>query len=760
MKFAFTDAKRNTWISAATVSFFFNARGDTLEKTATGMLRSIILQVLEKLTDLQDVLDDTLPLSQHTRDSSTWKFEVLQQLFASIVSRLNRRRVICFIDALDECHEDEVRAMVEFFETLGDEAIQTGNRLYICLSSRHYPYINIRHGKKLVLEDQPDHGKDLERYVRGRLRAGSGPLIENIRSQILVKADGVFMWAVLVVDILNKEFQRGRIFAVEARLKQIPSKLSELFRDMLRRDTDNMAEFLLCIQWVLYAKRPLKREEFYFAVVSGISPANLAEWNPDYVSLDDMERFVLSSSKGLAEVTRSKSKTIQFIHESVRDFLIKDNGLCDLWHELGEGLESLSHDQLKQCCFTYFNIDKSAYLPSSNSSTSMTLPKASSEEAKAMRDLVSEKFPFLEYAIHQVFYHANEAAARLQQSTFLEQFPLQTWIELDNLFEKHQIRRHTPTATFLYLFAEKNWTRLVTTQLDRDPQIDFHGERYRYPLFAAIANGHRNAVKAILQHNMSSSIGDDVSLEIDYGRDFVVPKVQTPLLWAIKSGYEGIAKLLLDIGSVDVEAKDTNGHTSLQCAVLRGNEGIVKLLLDTGRVNLDVKDDGGYTLLAWAAIKGYEGIVKLFLDTGRFDVDAKDSVGYTPFWRAAINRHEGIVKLLLDTGMVDVDAKRSDGETVLFWAARNGHEDIVRLLLDTGRADVDVKDSDGYTLLSWAAMNGHWGTVKILLKTGRVGIDAKDPWGGTALSHAARNGHEGIVKMLLDASSVGRLETS
>ena len=137
------------------------------------------------------------------------------------------------------------------------------------------------------------------------------------------------MWVVLVVPILNEELERGRIFAVKKRLQEIPAGLSELFKDLLKRDNENIDDLLLCIQWILYAKRPLTREEFYFAVVSGLDPdpVNLAEWNPKHISTDIMTRFVLSSSKGLAEITKSRDQTIQFIHESVRDFLLKDKGL-------------------------------------------------------------------------------------------------------------------------------------------------------------------------------------------------------------------------------------------------------------------------------------------------------------------------------------------------------------------------------------------------------------------------------------------------
>lgn len=154
---------------------------------------------------------------------------------------------MCFIDALNECNKQQVLDMVEYFKDLRHIAAVHGIRLQICFSSRHYPYICIRSGLRLTLEDQQGHRNNLEKYVRSYLRADSGPLVNKIQDQILQKAAGVFMWVVLVVDILNKEFQRGQLPAVQSRLEELPDQLSELFRDILRRDNDNMEDLLLCI---------------------------------------------------------------------------------------------------------------------------------------------------------------------------------------------------------------------------------------------------------------------------------------------------------------------------------------------------------------------------------------------------------------------------------------------------------------------------------------------------------------------------------
>ncbi|OHW99504.1 pfs domain-containing protein [Colletotrichum incanum] len=406
MKFAFLRAKRRSVTQGTSISFFFNARGQELEKTTLGMYRSLLRQLLEKMPDLQALLDDTDLTDLTQADSDVWDLELLNTVFRKAIRELGQRRLTCFIDALDECNEVEVWKILKFFEDLGQYAVQNDICFYVCFSSRHYPYVDIRHGQKLVLEDQIGHSKDLADYVRSELEAGSGPQSDQVIAEILRKASGVFMWVVLVVDILNMEYRRGRLFTVEKRLKDIPSELSKLFQDILTRDQRNMDDLFLFIQWVLYSQRPLRREEYYFALVSGLEPDTLGEWDPNNINYDSMERFILSSSKGLAETTRSDDKTVQFIHKSVRDPLLKDNGLRELWPEMGDDFEGQSHERLKKCCYVYSTkVNISAYLPEDE-----FLLKTTKAGAASFRDTVAERFPFLEYATCQVLYHADAAA--------------------------------------------------------------------------------------------------------------------------------------------------------------------------------------------------------------------------------------------------------------------------------------------------------------------------------------------------------------
>jgi ankyrin repeat protein len=756
MNFAYRQAMKAK--AGTVISFFFNGRGDFLERTTAGMYRSLLFQLLNALPRLTEVfngsehkniLDELHETIMNQSTHPEWQVGVLQGLLRSAIAMIDQQPLTIFVDALDECDMEQVEEMVEFFEDSGKFAVSSGSRLQICFSSRHYPHIDIQHGRKLSLELQEGHEKDIASYIQSKLRVGKSKAAEEIKTKMRNKAGGIFMWVVLVTGILNTEYKGGRIFDVRKRLDAIPTKLSDLFREILWRDQKNLQDLQLCIQWILFAKRPLKLEEYYFAAVSGLSPDELCEWDPEDITREDMSRFVISSSKGLAETTKSRSPTVQFIHESVREFFLKD-GLRELWPDLTADFQSFSHLQLQQCCYTYLKLDIDAY-----GLFGTPLPKASSDRAKDMRSSVSDKFPFLQYATHHVLFHADAAANAFPQDKFLQTFELGLWIHLDNLFQIYDIRRHTPFASLLYILAENNLANLIRTALLFDSRIDIRGERHDCPLFAALANGHRDAVKALLQNEASCS-EDDISAPLEYGNAFTYHKSQTPLSWAAQNGHEPVVRQLLTREGVDVNTKDKKNYTPLLWAAYNGHVAVVERILTRDEVDVNAKDSHGLTPLSLAAANGHESVVEHLLAKDGIDVDSKDKYGRTTLILAARHRHLNIANLLLDTGKADVNAKDVDGQTPLLWAAMEGHETVVKLLLDTCKADVNAKDNSGRGPLSWAARQDHEAIVKQLLARDDVNVAIKDRHGQTPLSLAAAKGHRSIVEQLLarDASDV------
>ena len=475
------------------ISFFFNARGDQLEKSTLGTYQSLLLQLLERIPTLESIFESLDLSTKGNWANYPWSLESLKALLEEAISRLGNKSVLCIIDALDECDERQIRDMTSFFGRVGELAVPAKINFRVCFSSRHYPHISMERELDLVLEGQEGHTQDITTYVESELKIGHSKVAKQIRIDLQEKASGVFLWVVLVVEILNKEHDSGRIHALRRRLQEIPGDLHELFRDVLMRDSYHQDELILCLQWVLFSKHPLTTEELYYAILSGLDPKDLSSWDSDLISITDMKLFILDASKGLAEVTTSKSPKCQFIHESVKDFLLKEGGLAIIWPDLGRDFQGRSHERLKQCCVNYMNIGGASYL-------GLDLPKASSAEATNLRNSVTVLYPFLEYAVHHVLYHADVAQfCNVAQEEFMQSLKLSNWIQIRNLLEKHQNRRYTPNASLLYILAEYDASNLISIHPSVLKFLDIENERYGFPLLASLATGSEKAVVSFVK---------------------------------------------------------------------------------------------------------------------------------------------------------------------------------------------------------------------------------------------------------------------
>jgi ankyrin repeat protein len=243
--------------------------------------------------------------------------------------------------------------------------------------------------------------------------------------------------------------------------------------------------------------------------------------------------------------------------------------------------------------------------------------------------------------------------------------------------------------------------------------------------------GVDNTVQFLISSNDPDS--DD-----SYGR--------TPLSWAAQNGHEGVVRLLLATGQVEVNWKDLDCRTPLYWASRRDRRELVRLLLEKG-ADANAANSNGWTPLHRATDSGHVEVVWLLLEKGA-DANAANSNGWTPLHRASLTGHVEVARLLLEKG-ADVNAANSGGETPLISAASNGKVDIVKLLLAIDRVEPDLKDRTDRTPLFYAAKNGHKAIIELLLAINQVGVDSKDYYNSTPLSIAARMGRGDAVALFL-----------
>jgi hypothetical protein len=346
---------------SVTLSFFFYGRGSSLQKTMLGFYRTVLFQLLEELSNPEGKLkalsnlEDSFKHRCDTRGppGKSWQWETSQlaQDFQSALDEvLKDHLVYLYVDALDECGEDDARRLAETFEKMiqkspikrleektdkstGEVTWEpVGRRLHICCSCRNPPFLigaMVKDTFQICVERHNGHGIDL--YVWAQLDRFRNT---QIPETIIDRSDGVFMWAYLVVERVKTIYSRG--FSkneIEDSIDKIPRDLEKLYEDIFQNMLGN-EDSLRLICWICYAKGPLTLEELRWAMFLDGNPTikswedcQRARYYPcDCVSLNKctcevMERRVQSLGHGLVGIKDvNDNQVVKIIHQSARDF--------------------------------------------------------------------------------------------------------------------------------------------------------------------------------------------------------------------------------------------------------------------------------------------------------------------------------------------------------------------------------------------------------------------------------------------------------
>ena len=138
------------------------------------------------------------------------------------------------------------------------------------------------------------------------------------------------------------------------------------------------------------------------------------------------------------------------------------------------------------------------------------------------------------------------------------------------------------------------------------------------------------------------------------------------------------------VKSMEINAKDTKGHTTFMKACINGNLTKVKVMLELlesleqNWIDPNITDNDGKTAFMWACFVGHNEIVRILMDHSRsknIDLNMKDRHGLTGLELACQNRHNvNLVKIILNR----IEAKHIDLE---FPISVNYSPQIVILLL-------------------------------------------------------------------------------
>lgn len=302
MSFVMSDERTSDCLQAWTggrlphiFSFFFWKPGSRLQRTMSGLRRSLIWQLCKARPSIisQLISRDATVLN------SPWTEAKLTDILRSALSAYRNDPLFFIIDGLDECEDNHIDMLGEL----------QGLKIYpytkICISSRPEQAFCQRLEALPSIRLQDLNYRDISKYALTKLGVGDGRTKELARD-VAFKSEGVFLWAVLVCNSL-----RSGLLAEDddrtllRRLNAYPKGLDDLFDSMFV----NLEEVhYKSLAFYFYAAQQL---EFSVALAVASQPIQRIESLEHFGAMCTREvTRITEQSKGLLQITQLYQRNI------------------------------------------------------------------------------------------------------------------------------------------------------------------------------------------------------------------------------------------------------------------------------------------------------------------------------------------------------------------------------------------------------------------------------------------------------------------
>ncbi|KAJ4322527.1 hypothetical protein N0V84_004773 [Fusarium piperis] len=689
-------------------------------------LRDWIAQILPYTPPLQLALKNLTsePISVDSVDSlSTVELWHLLRLGLKSIPK-----AYCVVDALDEMDHGALEPFLQFLDQMGNIH---PDRLKLVITSRpiatierivrNLRLLDIRLSKEAV-------NPDISTYLHHRL--GRSPLLaeshDTIINEVLKKADGLFLYAKLAMDMIAG---LQTLSEITKTLTTMPVNLSVMYSNLLREHIGRTGLpeglYILVLQLVTHATRPLRLLE-----ISDCIKVTQPQFGEDTGTIKSLIR---TSCGPLLEVL--PDETVRVVHHSLTEYLF---GLTrsSADNDIPVFEPGPTHNLLALLCLSYlqagcldtveveedsmfgFGLALSAWkgtlrgqnmTPETeallfairlglNSFVEALLSRNGGEPAAYGGTLDTDP------PLHQAVVRGNTDIVRLlikhgaKPGHYNSEGETPLHLALGCIYR--QIRIHSAAVELLLEAGADPWQSLGENKMVCDITI---GGRDPYPpIEKAFSTCNEAITKLFLPHIKTEEAA------------------KKALGWVINGSKDlKIVRSILDLGLMDINAR-VRGQTPLFAACTQLDPKTISVLLEAGadpNVPYDEdrfsgfchsSDEGANVLHALAAPSHYNHYNRgnHYFDGETYDdatrecfslvlaaganVNQVDRKGATPLHKA---RSPLVVQLLLEAG-ADVSAMDRDGETPLHVA---DSVDIIEALLS--KTDINVKTGNGQSVL-------------------------------------------------------------
>lgn len=317
-------------------SFFFHHRGSPMQKSFEGLLRSILAQMLSHSEDLWPVLlsefGSELPLDATLLEKA--RLWTLPRLKRWIMFVLEQNEVplhlVLFLDAVDE-FDGPKEFICDFLRHMSKITPTTTKNVKICFSSRPWQIFLANFSTCAGFQLQDFTGDDIRDYCVGLIRTqvAEARSLDELVPEIVAKAEGIFLWIKLVIKDLTTGLRRGSDpDGLKKRLYDLPTELGDYYNEIIQRipkgnrwRTYMTLEMVARSDGIICSEKLLGKVELLLSHsrTEGVRTRRMTVTESNSTPLDQIAR----NGGGLIEivVNRFEEEQVQFIHQTVRDFV-------------------------------------------------------------------------------------------------------------------------------------------------------------------------------------------------------------------------------------------------------------------------------------------------------------------------------------------------------------------------------------------------------------------------------------------------------
>jgi hypothetical protein len=398
--------------------WFYSRRKGEIFKSHSALMRALLYEFLDQdpriFSQFQDVY--------RRHPSSTirhWTIDELKQVLVHLAS--SNRPFLIVIDAIDEAEDDSLLLFIE-------EILRTPATLMkFILLSRPTRRLDWKFWRSQQILLHNENSKDIEEVINDGLSAvqeamhcldsdneealpfvqhhvpkypaqhSHGPktkrslpcnservetlealALEDLRTELLSRADGIILWTVLVLDALMTTIQKEIMFTFKElgeKVKCLPLDLNKLYKEFVRDlqatlDPSGLAKARKTLMWISASSeiKPLNLEELWDALtVPDVLLSNLEDMTEDPISHNRIPirswggfvRILRGTCGPFIDVVRSTSRTgegeigsesiIQLMHQTTKDFLASPEDAGPLYFQQLEAMAMVENLTIQYC---------------------------------------------------------------------------------------------------------------------------------------------------------------------------------------------------------------------------------------------------------------------------------------------------------------------------------------------------------------------------------------------------------------------------